>query len=576
MKLGLLAIATLQSVNAIHQSADIFYHDRPMLGPSMWHFNADGLTIYSPKGDVLKQHHKKILCKPYFSYHQNEMIEDCSYFDAASDGHRYVWAAGHHGDYHHVAAFDIDTGDHAGDEPTCNTPLDLDYLPSRREMWVRCAQKDGDEDNAGEMDVFSSNSIGSEHTMIALNATSRPYGRFETHPDMGPFGYVSSYNYPFLSELDLALKEVSAEYPIEKASGSYAMAYSPVNSHLYVRTRICCSCGSSDADTESCGYGPPGQVLIQTGPNASPDLQAGTCGTGCLGSAADTLGVVEFDTIEKTFIANHNIKPGTGFGADPVASPDGKYILLLPNDGGQNIRVLEPGANGVSSSKLKDIPVNFEGGQDGKMVISDFAFVTGGRNILVLAASTDNDVVLVDLDKNFRTKRINIAPTATESTATSSRQVEWAVGTNYVWVNGEGTEEQYIIEIEDDIDSAKLTRTLSDAPKGQMIFVNNYERLALVNEMENIAVADDKDEIPPNPNNDMIMNPISGTNDTLATAGVTIASMALVVGLVATGLILRNSSRRENIVSTTPLGREKFSDDISDVEAKTLGSKNMN
>jgi hypothetical protein len=210
------------------------------------------------------------------------------------------------------------------------------------------------------------------------------------------------------------------------------------------------------------------------------------------------------------------------------------------------------------------------------MVISDFAFVTGGRNILVLAASTDNDVVLVDLDKNFRTKRINIAPTATESTATSSRQVEWAVGTNYVWVNGEGTEEQYIIEIEDDIDSAKLTRTLSDAPKGQMIFVNNYERLALVNEMENIAVADDKDEIPPNPNNDMIMNPISGTNDTLATAGVTIASMALVVGLVATGLILRNSSRRENIVSTTPLGREKFSDDISDVEAKTLGSKNMN
>merc|ERR1712154_584696 len=142
-------------------------------------------------------------------------------------------------------------------------------------------------------------------------------------------------------------------------------------------------CGSAEADTFSFGYGPPKEVLIQTGPNASPDLQLGTCGTGCLGSEADTLGVAEFDTVEKTFIANHNILAGSGFGADPVASPDGQYILFLPNDGGKYVRVIKPNANGEPSSVLKDIAVNFQGGEDGKMAISDFAFVTGQQNLLI-------------------------------------------------------------------------------------------------------------------------------------------------------------------------------------------------
>ncbi len=64
---------------------------------------------------------------------------------------------------------------------------------------------------------------------------------------------------------------------------------------------------------------------------------------------AASLGVAEFDTVGKTFVANHDILVGTGYGSEPYASPDGKYILLMPHDGGKYVRVMRPGKNGVPS-----------------------------------------------------------------------------------------------------------------------------------------------------------------------------------------------------------------------------------
>lgn len=46
-----------------------------------------------------------------------------------------------------------------------------------------------------------------------------------------------------------------------------------------------------------------------------------------MGSQADTIGVYEFDTVGESFVASHNIQEGTGFGADPVSSPDGSEFL---------------------------------------------------------------------------------------------------------------------------------------------------------------------------------------------------------------------------------------------------------
>ena len=340
------------SQTAVHQSADIYFHEKSALGASMWHFSGDGLTIYSPEGAVLKEHRKKTLCTPYIGGYSQTLQEDCSYFTMASDGHRYVWAASHAGK-NHIDAFDIDTGDYAGYQETCSTPLDLSYQTSRKEMWLRCAAQDGDEGHTGEIDVFSSGSLSSDHELIHLNGTSRPYGRLAIHSSMGPVAYASSYNMNWISQLDLSSKTVSEEYQIPKAYGSYGMVYSPENEHLYMRARVCCTCGvPGESDVDSCGrYSPPtgSPVMIQTGPSASANPRNGTCGQGCLGSVSDTIGVAEFDTVSKTFVAEHNIKAGTGFGADPVASPDGKHILLLPADGGKYVRVLKPGQNGAAS-----------------------------------------------------------------------------------------------------------------------------------------------------------------------------------------------------------------------------------
>lgn len=242
----------------------------------------------------------------------------------------------------------------------------------------------------------------------------------------------------------------------------------------------------------------------------------------------------------------------SGFGADPGASPDGKYILLMPNDGGKYVRIIEAGENGEASKFLKDVEVNFQGGAPGKMVVSDFAFVTNnGRNILVLAANSDNEIVLVDMNNNFKMKRLNLSPDVSESTGGSSRQVEWAIGSNFVWVDGGESEEQYIIEIPDGVDSAKISRSLVDVSSGKLLFVNNYERLRTVQ-----------------------MMPAKSSN-TLSVAGVWLGSIGLAIGLFAVYIAFKIGSSSSSMAAKSPGLQEPFAV-AEDIETKTLGSKVVN
>jgi len=557
-----LASIFASTVTASHQTADIYYHDKKHLGPAMWHFSPDGLSIYSVDGStVLKAHRKTSLCKPYMSW-RGGMAEDCYYFTSATDGHKYVWAGSLAG-INSVQAFDIDTGEYAGYIPTCSTPLDLEYHPSREEMWLRCAQEDTDAGHEGEIDVFSSNSLSADFDHIWLNGTSRPYGRIAIHSTMGPYGYVSSYNLPYLAEIDLSTKEVSATYDLPKAQGSYDMTYSPVNGHIYTRGRVCCSCGFPGADSEECGsrfY----LVNVTTGPTAGMMNVNGTCGSGCEGSTADTLGVFEFDTVTKTIIANHSPKEGTGFGADPVSSPNGEHILLLPNDGGSHVRILKSGNSGVASDMVHDVPVAFEGGLPGKTVVSDFAFVTDEtRNILVLGASSDNNVVLVDLlDDNFAMTKLLLTP-ANETTGGGRRNIEWAVGSNYVWVDGGATNEQYILEIPgSDINKARVVRQMNNITAGQMLYVENYERKRLMDDMRMYSEkAATVMEFETSQNDDADSDVADSDVSPVALAALVIGCSALLLGIALAVLASRVPA---------PSGTESVR------ETKTLGSKVVN
>jgi len=575
--IGALSLLTAE---AVLQQSDIYYHEKPVLGASMWHFSPDGVSIFAPNGDLLKAHEKKMVC-PVSATGTN----DCYYYAYASDGHKYVWAGSTAGN-HHIQAFDIDTGDYAGYMDTCSTPLDMTYHPARREMYVRCAEKD--DDTPGEMDVFSSETLGSNLPTISFNVTGRAYGRLAIHSDMGPYGYSLQYNKNIITEMDLSSREVSATYEIPVAYAGYDTTFSPVNRHIFFRSRVCCTCNSTDPDVESCGRGPGTPVMVKTGPSKSDVEQIGVCSGGCEGSRADTLGVVEFDTVNKVFVGNHNIKEGTGWGADPVSSPDGKWIVLLANDGGQYVRVLEAGKNGESSNFVADVAVDFEGGAKGKSAVQDVAFVQdGNREILIVGASTDNNIVLVDL-KTFASRKLNLAPGVVESTGGGSRYLEWAVGTDYVWVNGGEAKEAYVIKITGGIDTAVLDRTLTDVAAGNLLFVNNYERMRGVALAQGMANTQNTVQVSPNPtassgsstpvtvnkgtsssNPDGASDESSSNSDVLSVLAVVLGTLGLVAGFGALALVMSQKN------TATALGVPK-KPDVEMAGDKSLGSKLVN
>ena len=131
---------------------------------------------------------------------------------------------------------------------------------------------------------------------------------------------------------------------------------------------------------------------------------------------------------------------------------------------------------------VHDIPVDFKGGAPTKTVVSDFAFVSDEeQSILVLGASSNNDIVLVDLKDNFKMRNLAIS-NSKEMTGGGKHNIEWAVGSNYVWFDEGGTQEQYIIDIlGNNINEAVFLITLANITAGQMLFVNTYERERVAN-----------------------------------------------------------------------------------------------
>jgi len=476
MKFGSLALLACMvgNVASVQQTSDVYYHERMVLdeenGGAMWTFGGDGVNMYSPEGEVLKA-----LPKEKLPMCTSGDEGTCSFFDYISDGHKYVYAAAF--GPNRIDVFDIETGDYVTYVPTCSTPIDLDYHPNTGEMWIHCAGTDEANGHDGHIDAFSVNSLGSDFKQINLNVTGRAYGRNVVHSTLGNFGYASVYKQPYLYKLNLATKEIEKQIDMPLTWGGYDMTYSPMNRHVFIRTRVTCTCGGPDADKESCGRGGPSLVDVLTGPNAGAMQVNGTTSGSCEGSKADTLGVYEFNTKTDELVASHNIKEGTGFGADPAASPDGKYIVLMGNDGGQNLRVLMAGENGAASTVIADIPVEFEGGSPGQISISDFAFVTNNdKTVLVVASGGDNNIALIDMDTVPLTMRKLSLTTASESTGGRSRAVEWSIGTDYVWINGAETNEVYIVEIPGgDITAARVMKTLQEVSAGQMLYVKNWK-----------------------------------------------------------------------------------------------------
>merc|ERR1712238_497596 len=177
-----------------------------------------------------------------------------------------------------------------------------------------------------------------------------------------------------------------------------------------------------------------------------------------------------------TFVGNLIMKEN--FGGDPYPSPDGRFIVLIGHGGGTTIRVLETGATSEKSTVWADLSLGFNATyHEDDVVYSDFAFVEkDGKDIIVFVSGTENRAAIVDITggaDNIKTTYVNLA----EGESTSNRlrrQIEWAAGTNYVWIDGTAGQEIYVI----DVMSAELVTTLTGISTTKMLSVQNYAKMA--------------------------------------------------------------------------------------------------
>lgn len=125
----------------------------------------------------------------------------------------------------------------------------------------------------------------------------------------------------------------------------------------------------------------------------------------------------------------------------------------------------------------------FRGAGPTSNVITDFAYIdNNGKQIAIFAASTDNDLALVDLADPMNVVKLQLTPNE-ESTGGRSRSVEWAVGTNYVWIGGSVESEQYVVELGATLSDAKVLRTVTGVQASSVIYIENYEARRLANQV---------------------------------------------------------------------------------------------
>ena len=225
------------------------------------------------------------------------------------------------------------------------------------------------------------------------------------------------------------------------------------------------------------------------------------------------------------------------------------------------------------------------GGTPGKTVVSDVAFIQDeNREILVIGASTDNNIVLVDLT-TFVTRKLDLSPGVIESTGGSTRNIEWAIGTDYVWVNGGEAQEAYVIKIEGGILTAVVDRVLTEVTKGQMIFVDNFERKRTIAMAQGLVDSNTVVSGPTlakptgssgsysttsNSNSAMMEDDSPSNSDALGIVGIVLGSLGLVAGLGALVMV----SNQNNAAAAMGMPAKKDVEEA--IEAKSLGSKLVN
>lgn len=533
LSLALVSIVGLFSSSASGHAhapggADKFHATKDFIGNTMWIFGSDGIYVYSPDGKALKNRiNAEGICGPKEEY-KGPSYHYCRFHDIVSDGKKYVWAAVNRGKPS-IDVFDIDTSAVVGSFDTCLNPRSLEYHSLREEVWVRCSEAAvGMESN---LDVFSAvNPSGDTQTDILLDARMltagvSSHGSTIIDNTLGDVGYITDDNLNKLFKMDLSQKTLINELELfPNSNGLEDAVYSTANKHIYMRSKNCCSCGFTGADLASCGGSPSkpknGTMMTPaTGNHAGQEVE-GTCR--CSGATGiDTVGVIEYDTVTDTVVANHLM--AEGFGGDPFVSPDGKYIVMLGRNAGKTIRILRTQEQGLASSVMIDLELGFKTeGYEGKSVAKWFSFVyRNGKTCVVFPSGTEHKVAIVEIpevgrmtNENAKIDYVTLTTAEFDNTAPHGmyRRVMWAEDTDYVWVSSNNPSKLFVV----DVMKKEVVNEIEGFKVSSMLSVQNYERARQI-DLQKQMITD--------------MQDISKPSNTTQIAAIVIGCCALVAAL---------------------------------------------
>ena len=115
-------------------------------------------------------------------------------------------------------------------------------------------------------------------------------------------------------------------------------------------------------------------------------------------------------------------------------------------------------------------------GYEDRSVAIDFAFVEkDGKTLVIFPAGTEHRIAIVDITAN--PMEISYVTFNEDQFIPGRaphgryRRVEWAIGTDYVWVTDSSLDEAYVI----DFVEKRVVNTLTEVDASKLISVQNYE-----------------------------------------------------------------------------------------------------
>jgi len=135
-----------------------------------------------------------------------------------------------------------------------------------------------------------------------------------------------------------------------------------------------------------------------------------------------------------------------------------------------------------------DLELDFDRtGYETKSVFRDFAFINrNGVTKIIIASGTEHKVAFIDISQNgaIETSYMTFSDDEFVNTAPHGRyrQVEWVIGTDFVWINDSSLEETFVINMM----TEELVTVISGLGSSRMLAVQNYDRARQYNEQKQL------------------------------------------------------------------------------------------